>query len=254
MIVPTPASASASPPLPVPLPPWLVIVALVVASAAIAPFEYDHANAWMRATHGVLSDHRDLLTIGEQYPSTWGIIFIGALMFLLDHTRRDRTFRYLLGLLTVGLLNGVLKIVFNRLRPPFDRRNDYVPETEWFKYQDWNWFCYVQHGTRTLGDADYWSYPSGHTCAAVFTAMTLTRFYPRGWPVWWFLALTTMAQRFTSASHYPADLLAGTAVGLLFYRLVVTWPPLMRAEDSSSTTLARWLGGRCQPLKDDASS
>lgn len=63
-------------------------------------------------------------------------------------------------------------------------------------------------------------FPSGH--AALFFAMAMAiYFYNKKWGVWFFAAAVLIAlARVTSGVHYPLDILAGAAVGILTSYLI----------------------------------
>ena len=78
---------------------------------------------------------------------------------------------------------------------------------------------------------EYLSYPSGHTTTAVFLAAILSVHFPRAWFLWWGLAVGCMMDRLESAQHYPSDVLAGIAVGLMvaLYMSRAGWPAKLAA-------------------------
>jgi len=67
------------------------------------------------------------------------------------------------------------------------------------------------------------SFPSGHstTCGAV--AMVLILWFPRWWPAWsaWFFAIAM--SRVPAGAHYPSDVMAGYALGLLYTLWLARW-------------------------------
>ena len=69
------------------------------------------------------------------------------------------------------------------------------------------------------------SFPSGHGATAAAGALALSRFLPHRWPVFALLALAIGYSRIYVGVHYPADVLAGAALGVL----VATALPMLAA-------------------------
>ncbi len=63
--------------------------------------------------------------------------------------------------------------------------------------------------------ADLMSFPSGHSAVAAGLAAALAWRYPRGIPLFAFLAAATALQRVLTSAHYPSDVAFGAAVGLI---------------------------------------
>ena len=59
------------------------------------------------------------------------------------------------------------------------------------------------------------SFPSGHATTAFAGAATLSRFLPGRWPVLFALAVAVAFSRVYVGVHFPADVLAGAALGLV---------------------------------------
>ncbi|MGA0609312.1 phosphatase PAP2 family protein [Caldimonas sp. KR1-144] len=68
---------------------------------------------------------------------------------------------------------------------------------------------------------DQFSFPSGHTLHAVAFATLLTVNYPPMAPALWAFAALVAASRVALGLHYPSDVLAGVALGLLTGGIVV---------------------------------
>jgi len=210
-------------------PAWWPAIPLLVCSVVFIMVEDLNVGGWMKSLSRTAKPMSDLLPIGEQYPSTWGLILIPAGIYLLDPMRRSNALRVLWAVGWASLVNGLLKLLFNRQRPPFDRRNGYAPTAE--ADDGLTWFVWSKEGDHDFMDGDFQSYPSGHTTVAVLLALVLTRFYPRGWPIWWLLAFATMAQRFLGAQHYPSDILASAAVALVVFAITERNSTLVRARE-----------------------
>jgi undecaprenyl-diphosphatase len=64
------------------------------------------------------------------------------------------------------------------------------------------------------------SFPSGHTTTAFALAYVLTRYYPRGRPIFLLMAVCAGVGRVVVQAHYPSDVVAGGVVGWGFAMIV----------------------------------
>lgn len=88
-----------------------------------------------------------------------------------------------------------------------------------------------------------WSFPSNHAAIAAAAAVALLFVSRRLGAVAAVAALAMAASRVWVGAHYPHDIVAGVAVGVLTGLL------LMTVARRRSETLARWIGsGRLRPL------
>ncbi|HEX7007941.1 MAG TPA: phosphatase PAP2 family protein [Alphaproteobacteria bacterium] len=96
-----------------------------------------------------------------------------------------------------GLLTNLLKALFGRARPKL-------------------LFAHGDYGFQFLRfEADYWSFPSGHTTAAAGLAMAICLMRPRLWPVSLALALLVAASRVVLDRHYLSDTLGGAVLAIV---------------------------------------
>lgn len=131
-----------------------------------------------------------------------------ALLWLALHRSgraRDRRWSdsVLLGTLAAAALPHVMKRLFDRRRPNrlIDRR---------------------RHGIPKLGNA-LDSFPSGHAVhVGALAAAATRRLDRRWWPVVWSAALSLAATRLGLLAHYPSDVAAGLALGVLLDRGAAT--------------------------------
>jgi undecaprenyl-diphosphatase len=107
------------------------------------------------------------------------------------------------GLAATGLAellsNGVAKQCVERQRPP----------KQWIPHQD------------VEDRPDSSSFPSGHTAAAVAFSAAVTFVWPAAGAVCAVPAGLVAVERVHSGAHYPSDVAAGAALGLVSARLVV---------------------------------
>lgn len=97
-----------------------------------------------------------------------------------------------------GLITLLLKHVFGRVRP---NANDGSAVWQSFPFE---------------GGYDFLSFPSGHSTTAGAIAMIVYLFAPRLAPFGFAFALWIGISRLGVGAHYPADVLAGLAVGTIF--------------------------------------
>jgi membrane-associated phospholipid phosphatase len=101
-----------------------------------------------------------------------------------------------------GLLVTVIKRLIGRVRP-----SDLGP----FAYYPLSW------------KATYASLPSGHTTTAFAALVAIGLVWPRARPVLWVYALVIGLSRVVVSAHYPSDVIAGAACGVLGALLVRQW-------------------------------
>ncbi len=71
--------------------------------------------------------------------------------------------------------------------------------------------------------AEYASLPSGHATTAFAALVAFGTLWPRGRTVFWIYALLIAASRVAVTAHYPSDVLAGAAVGVVGALMVRRW-------------------------------
>lgn len=97
-----------------------------------------------------------------------------------------------------GLLTLLFKHIFGRVRP---NANDGSALWQSFPFE---------------GGYDFLSFPSGHSTTAGAIAVIVTLFAPRLAVLGWAFALWIAISRLGVGAHYPADVIAGLAVGSIF--------------------------------------
>ncbi len=70
---------------------------------------------------------------------------------------------------------------------------------------------------------EYASLPSGHAIDAFAIAMAIGALWPRWRPLMWTYAVVIAASRVVLLAHFPSDVVAGAAVGVLGVLLVREW-------------------------------
>ena len=124
----------------------------------------------------------------------WHIINLATLAVRPSKRREAVRLAVALGAESI-LVNGILKRIFKRERPPLlDER------------------VYDVRRPKTT------SFPSGHASSASLAAVLLSASMPKAKKLWWFLALVVATSRIHNRMHHPSDVAAGaiggTAMGL----------------------------------------
>jgi lipid A 4'-phosphatase len=104
-----------------------------------------------------------------------------------------------------GLIVNLLKIVFGRARPRL-------------------LFSEHLYGFQFFGpDADFWSFPSGHTVTAVAVAAAVTFLWPRLLAPFAVLAVLVGLARVVATAHYLSDVLFSVYVAVVFALSTKVW-------------------------------
>ena len=191
----------------------LLVAAAICSGLALAALSFDIAIAsWLR-DHRLPGDLRRLISVSEVFAFGVSVFLLAVTAATLD-PRGIRCGAYLLtSSLGAGILADGLKLLVPRQRP-----SALIPGeiTESFA-------AYSETVTATTGHG-WQSFPSGHTATAVGFACALAVCYPRGRWLFALFAVLAAVQRMESQSHYLSDVLAGTAVGLLWVACNDRWP------------------------------
>jgi undecaprenyl-diphosphatase len=126
------------------------------------------------------------------YSMAWHLI--GLTMAATSPTKRAHAVRLavFLGIESI-VVNGVLKQLTNRPRPPLLEER-----------------AYEVRRPRTT------SFPSGHASSATLAAILFGEALPRAKPLWATLAAVVAASRIHNRMHHASDVAAGTVIGALF--------------------------------------
>ncbi|MEL6983893.1 MAG: phosphatase PAP2 family protein [Actinomycetota bacterium] len=130
-----------------------------------------------------------LASEGADFSKSWHAI--GVVMAIVSPSRRPHSIRLALALgVESALVNGVLKRIFPRERPPL-----------------------LDDATYEVRRPKTRSFPSGHASSACLTAVLLSDAVPRLRPLWWALAAIVSASRVHNRMHHGSDVAAGAVVG-----------------------------------------
>jgi lipid A 4'-phosphatase len=94
-----------------------------------------------------------------------------------------------------GLVADIIKLIFGRARPKLLFAQGFYGFT-------WG-----------ADQADYWSFPSGHTTTVAALAVALYLLWPRGLALYLVVAVLVAASRIIITAHYLSDVLMGAAIG-----------------------------------------
>lgn len=114
----------------------------------------------------------------------------------------------LLAVITGSLSVQVLKHLFCRSRPLVAKAGQFFAE-----------FPCLGKGSGVV------SFPSGHSATAFALAYVLSRAYPKGACIFYGLASLVALSRIYLAKHFPSDVVAGAAIGLLAGSIVYRFAP-----------------------------
>ena len=96
-----------------------------------------------------------------------------------------------------GIITDIFKFFFGRARPLLLFKENYYG------------FAFFQFSS------DMWSFPSGHANTIFALATALFLLFPKGWPLYFFIAVLVGASRVITGSHYPSDVIAGGYLAVL---------------------------------------
>ena len=191
-------------------PRWMALPALLLLAALLLSIAFiDRPVAWY--FHGSDPELRATFTFITQFGLGKGYLIVSAGLFLafraaaaassserlaasLAHNAHCALYIFC-AVAGSGLVADILKLIFGRARPKLLFANGFYGFT-------WG-----------AGQADYWSFPSGHATTMGALVVALYLLWPRGLPLYLAAALLVMASRIIINAHYPSDVLAGAALG-----------------------------------------
>jgi membrane-associated phospholipid phosphatase len=197
----------------------LIIAAVAAACVAILlPFDAAVARFTERFQPGgdlaLGGDLKREIEFVQQFGDLVCVAIVLTAIALLDPSARRRLWDALAAVGASALGFFVLKIALGRPRPQLHDPLHFGPFTSHTlvhngqsgSFYSWEFWRPV---------SDLWSMPSSHTAAATALAVVLARLYPRLTPLVAAIAILVGLCRVTLNAHYPSDVAAGWALGLI---------------------------------------
>lgn len=132
------------------------------------------------------------------------LLVIAVLIYLLGRWLNKRLHvvgkSLIAGLISVSIIVQVLKHLVGRARPGITDNLELIGPTL---------------------KAGYESFPSGHTSAAFAFAFILSKYFPKYRASLYIFAVVVAIYRVEVLFHFPSDVMAGAAVGLIVAKLVL---------------------------------
>ena len=197
---------------------WLTAGVLLLLSASCIAF-VDQACSGFLSTHSIPDELSDLLQAAEHFGTPYGAVLILVTVWLTHPALRSRISRTFFAAVAAGLLADLVKLCVSRTRPKaFD-----------FDHSIWSSFTGVfQWGA---GGSKQQGFPSAHTAFAISFAVMLGELFPKARRWFWCLGALVAFQRVATLAHFPSDVLAGAAVGLVTARYFLGTTPMGLAYD-----------------------
>ncbi len=159
------------------------------------------------------------LNAWQQFGALGSIVFTAIVIWLLDPAHRARLLDLVAGWLAMGLTCVLVKMTLGRPRPRYDDPSHFAGPLGLYPIDTGG--HKVMRSPLAFwerGVADLWSMPSSHTAAAATLALFLAALYPRLRVVGICMVVLVAYARIALSdhgSHWPSDVLAGAALGLI---------------------------------------
>ena len=192
---------------------WLISGLLLGLSATCVATLDRKCSSYLK-THPLWDELADLLDAAEHFGTPYGAGLILATVWLTHSSFRSRVSRTFVAAISAGLLADLIKLCVSRTRP---KAFDFAHSIGWSFTGVFPWGA---------GGSQQQSFPSAHTAFAIAFAVMLGELFPRARR--WFLCLGGLValHRVTTLAHFPSDVLAGAADGLVTARYFLGMTPL----------------------------
>lgn len=197
---------------------WLtagVLLLLSIFSIAIL----DHISSGFISTHSIPDELSDLLQAAEHFGTPYGAVLILVTVWLTHPALRSRVSRTFFAAVAGGLLADLVKLCVSRTRPKA------------FDFDQSIWSSFTGAFQWGAGGSKHQGFPSAHTAFAIAFGVMLGELFPKARRWFWCLGALVACQRVATLAHFPSDVLAGAAVGLLTARYFLGTTPMGLAYD-----------------------
>ncbi len=188
---------------------WCLPLILVVGAAVALCLDFPIAltfRGWRE--NPTLRGYLGYFNLFEPFGHGLGLVMMLFIVHQLDPARRWALPRVALCALGAGGIANVIKLMVVRFRPhDFSFQGSILTS-----FGDW---------LPLIGPSGGQSFPSAHTALACGLATALIWLYPQGRLLFTLLAALVGVQRIVCGAHFPSDVLAGAAVGILTATLVL---------------------------------
>jgi len=151
----------------------------------------------------------------QQFGAFTSVVLIWVAILRLDPAGKRKLPSFLVATAMNSLICNALKMLLGRPRPKFLEPHQLTLPWETFNMP-------AETGVRAIHaweSSQLWSFPSSHTAAAAVLAVYLTRMYPRLRELAIALVVIVATARVVLFAHYPSDVVAGAAIGLVIGKL-----------------------------------
>lgn len=156
----------------------------------------------------------------QQFGALGSLLFVGAVIWLLDEKNRRQLLNLVAAVVSVGVAINLLKMLVGRPRPEFDDPGSFLGPFGVYPVSE---TAGVRHAWEFWGgiSSDLWSMPSSHTAYAVVLSVFLFGLYPRLFPLLLFMTAFVGFARVLRVAHYPTDVVVGALVAYPLARKAV---------------------------------
>ncbi len=181
---------------------WMVGLGLLLLSAASVA-GIDHGCSGYLRTHKLSGEINNLFQAVEHFGTPYGAVLILVTVWLNVPVLRSRISRTFSAAIAAGLAADLVKLCVSRTRPNI------------FEFDQSIWSSFTGVCQWGAGGSRHQGFPSAHSAFAISFAVMLGEMFPRSRR--WFLGIGVLVtlQRVAATAHFPSDVLAGAAVGLV---------------------------------------
>lgn len=188
----------------------LLFAMAIIALSGLLVYPYDLViSRTLSNPDFVGGDVRKLIDLSEAVAHGAGVAVALLLCWCLAVDSRFRLFRIAACAATAGLIANVLKLLIFRRRPLALHADVANIDITWGHMARG-----IPVSENGFLEFNWQSFPSAHTATAVAFAVGMVMLFPKGRPVFWFLAILAGVQRVVFRAHWPTDVLAGAVLGL----------------------------------------